>query len=77
MKKKTAKRWLSRNRWKIAKFNLGFLDPGTQFHKQILRCKRVLGNILFRYFKPTKKGAKNACKKENVYQRMGVSIFLG
>lgn len=50
MKTKIARRWLSRNEWKIAKFNLGNLEPDTQFHKQYLKCKRTLGSILFRKF---------------------------
>jgi len=47
---KTARRWLNRNSWKIAKFNLGMLEPGTQFHKQWLKCQRANGSILFRKF---------------------------
>ena len=50
MKKKSAKRWLSRNKCKIAKFNLGHFELGTQFHKQYLACKRTLGSKLFRKF---------------------------
>ena len=51
MTKKTARRWLNRNKWKIAKFNLGHFDEGTQLHKQLLACKRTLfGSILFRKF---------------------------
>jgi len=41
MKKKLARRWLNRNKWRIAKFNLGYFDTGTQFHKQYLNCKRA------------------------------------
>ena len=50
MKQKTANRWLNKHKWKIAKFNIGNLKSGTQFHKQYLRCKRTLGSILFRRF---------------------------
>ena len=50
MKKKIAKRWLNRNKGNIAKFNLGHFETGTQFHKQYLKCKRVVGSILFRKF---------------------------
>jgi len=50
MKKKIARRWLSRNKWKIAKFNLGYFETGTQFHKQYLKCKRTIGSILFKKF---------------------------
>jgi len=50
MKKKTAKRWLNRNKWNIAKFNLSYFGTGTQFHKQYLKCLRAIDNILFRKF---------------------------
>jgi hypothetical protein len=48
MKKKTARKWLNRNKWNIAKLNLGWFTPGCQFHRQYLTCKRTMGNILFR-----------------------------
>jgi len=50
MKTKIARRWLRRHKWKIAKFNLGYFDKGTQFHKQYRVCKRATENILFRKF---------------------------
>jgi hypothetical protein len=51
MKKKIARRWLARNKWKIAKFNRGHFETGAQFHKQYLVCKRMFErNILFRKF---------------------------
>lgn len=48
MKVKTANRWLVRNKWKIAR--LAKERPGTQFHKQLLRCRRASDSILFRKF---------------------------
>lgn len=51
MKERTARRWINRNSLKIAKFNLGHFETGTQFHKQYLKCKKTLRNIiLFRKF---------------------------
>lgn len=45
MKKKTAKKWLSRNSRRIT---TEAYSIGSRFHKQLLRCKRVV--ILFQKF---------------------------
>ena len=52
MKKKKVRRWLNRNKWNIAKFNLGHFETGTQFHKQYLACKKkvLVDSILLRKF---------------------------
>jgi len=50
MKTKTARRWLLRQKWNIAKLNLGWYKPGGQFHKKFLECERATGNILLRKF---------------------------
>lgn len=53
MTKKSASRWLRRNNWKIAKFNLGMgSEKGSGFHRQLILCRRcVYSNmILYRRF---------------------------
>lgn len=50
MKKKTARRWLNKNRWNIAKWKLGFFETSSQFSKQFFNCKRAIDNILYRKF---------------------------
>ena len=52
IKQKTARRWLSRNRWKIAEFLTGVgASVGSNWHKQLMLCKRVSGDVRFRRFK--------------------------
>lgn len=51
MTEKLARRWMNQNKWRIAKWNTGFLQEGsTQFSKQYFVCKRALNEILFRKF---------------------------
>ena len=48
MNLKSARRWLNRNKWNVAKWNIGFLKEGTtQFSRQYLTCERTIDIILF------------------------------
>ena len=42
MKKKTARRWLKKNNWKIAKVNLEMIVPSKKFEKQYKLCVDTL-----------------------------------
>lgn len=48
---KAARRWLNRQRWNIAKFRMGIgVETGSCWHKQLLLCRRSVGDIRFRIF---------------------------
>jgi len=49
VKKKTAKRFLSRNQWKIAKYEIDE-NYGGRFMKQVRKCRGILGDVRFRIF---------------------------
>ena len=52
IKKRTAQRWLNRNKWNIAKFLIGAgAHRGSNFHKQLILCRRSAGDVRFRSFK--------------------------
>ena len=56
MKKKTAIRWLNRNKWKIAEFLTGVgATAGSCWHKQLMLCRRESVNILFKRFRVWRK----------------------
>ena len=42
MKKKTARRFLSRNKWKIAKHTTKIIELSPSTLKRISKCKKVL-----------------------------------
>jgi len=49
MKKKTARRFLNRSKWKIACLNIwGW--PDNSFTRRIMNARKALGDIRFRIF---------------------------
>jgi len=43
MKQKTARKWLNKNKWKIAMLNVGIgSSKKSCFHKQMKLCQRAL-----------------------------------
>jgi len=50
LKKKTARRWLNRNRWNIAKWRLEMIKADGTFFRQMHLCNRSLEDIRFKTF---------------------------
>ena len=49
IKKKTARRFLNRNAWKIAKQSVdGY--PSKAFNKRVRLCREIIGDIRFKRF---------------------------
>jgi hypothetical protein len=52
IKVKSARRWLARNRWDIARFVIGVSGhhPRSRWVQQLFMCRRIVGDVRFRSF---------------------------